>query len=95
VTILQRAGRLLKEEEPEISERLRERLAGRMEIHLNTEAVEASKGEDGRCRVIGVDKATGKRNTYLADKVLVAAGRRSNADLLQPEKTGVQLDDRG
>ena len=38
---------------------------------------------------------TGKVDRFEADEILVAAGRRSNADLLKPEETGVETDKNG
>ena len=32
---------------------------------------------------------------FEADEILLAAGRRSNSDLLHPEKTGVETDEHG
>ena len=41
------------------------------------------------------DRATGQTHTFAEDEILIAAGRRSNADLLHPEHTGVKTDERG
>jgi mycothione reductase len=37
----------------------------------------------------------GEAKTYTAETLFIAAGRESNADTLRPEKTGVELDERG
>ena len=94
VTILQRAERLVRSEEPEISELLKKEMGKRMEIFTNTEASEIVKGEKGY-RVITKDKKKGKKKEFSAAKLMVAAGRRSNADLLKVENTGVEVDQRG
>lgn len=93
VTLIQRAERLVKEEEPEISDLLKKKMEGRMEIHTHTEAVEAAK-DDGGYKVIAEDKSSGKRREFKAEKVLIAAGRKSNADLLKVENTGVETDEK-
>lgn len=93
VTILQRAGRLVKEEEPEISELLRKKLGYRMEIHTGIEAQRVMR-EKGGCRVIAEVKQSGERKEFRAEKILIAAGRMSNTDLLKPEKTGVSADEK-
>jgi mycothione reductase len=94
VTIIQRAKRLLKEEEPEISELLEQKLVKRMDIFTSTEATEAERMEAG-CRIIAKDKRSGKRMDFQGEKVLVAAGRKSNADLLKVENTGIKTDEKG
>ncbi|UCE40345.1 MAG: dihydrolipoyl dehydrogenase [Candidatus Aminicenantes bacterium] len=94
VTILQRGERLVKEEEPEICDLLKEKMQERMAIHTDTEAIEA-KREDGSCRIFAKSEKTGGNQEFVAEKVLIAAGRVSNADLLKTENTGVKTDKRG
>jgi len=94
VTIVQRGPRLVKNEEPEISELLQKEMRKRMEIHTNTEVVEVRKDGNGYT-VIGRDKNTGDEKEFSEEKILVAAGRKSNADLLKVENTGVKTDKRG
>ena len=94
VTILQRGKRLVKEEEPEICDLLKQKLQKRMSVHTDTEAIEARR-EKGGCRIIAENRKTGKRQEFTAEKVLVGSGRKSNADLLKTEKTGVKTDKKG
>jgi len=94
VTILQRAERLVRSEEPEISELLKKEMEKRMDIFTNTEALEVVKRRD-EYRVITKDKNTGKKREFSAEKILVAAGRKSNADLLKVKNTGIKVDRRG
>jgi dihydrolipoamide dehydrogenase len=93
VTILQRSGRLLRDEEPEIAELLKRQLMKRMKVFTDTEALEARKTKDG-CLITAEDRAVRKRVRFRAEAVLIAAGRKSNADLLRVEKTGVETDER-
>lgn len=94
VTIFQRGTRLLSNTEPEISEVLKKQLAKRMQIFLNTEVFEVhQKGHE--CVVRGKENPSGKEITISAEKIFVAAGRKSNADLLKVENTKVQTDARG
>jgi dihydrolipoamide dehydrogenase len=94
VTILQRGPRLVPEEEPEVSELLKEEMSKRMKIFTNHEAVEAK--EKGSLRtVLAKNRETGQVREFSAEALLVAAGRVPNSDLLKPEKTGVELDERG
>lgn len=94
VTVIQRAERLVKEEEPEISELLKKKMGERMEVHTQTEAVEVIR-KNGSYKVIAEDKSSGERKEFRAEKVLIAAGRKSNADLLEVKNTGVETDERG
>jgi len=94
VTILQRNLRLVPEEEPEISELLAKKMAGRMAVHTGVEVVEARPAEGG-VNLVANNTRSGERLTLRAEQVLVAAGRQSNADLLQVAQTGVAVDTRG
>ncbi len=93
VTIIQRNQHLVPEEEPEIAELLQTALSRRMTVHTNTEAVEVRKS-DGGITVMARERG-GKTMELAAQTLLIAAGRRSNADLLQVEKTGVKTNERG
>jgi dihydrolipoamide dehydrogenase len=94
VTILTRNEHLVPEEEPEISGLLRRRLSERMEVRTAVEAVRARR-EDGGCTITATDLGTGQERDYRAEKVLIAAGRTSNADLLKAADAGLELDGRG
>jgi len=93
VTMLQRAERLVKEEEPEISELLKKEMEKRMDIHTSTEALEAVKDRE-RVKIVAQNKASDERAEFVAEKILIAAGRESNADLLKVENTGVETDEK-
>jgi mycothione reductase len=94
VTIIQRNPRLLPDEEPEISELLKEEMMKRMEIYTNHEVVEAAE-KNGVKTVVARSSENGQTRQFSAEALLVAAGRVPNSDLLKPEKTGVELDSRG
>ena len=94
VTILEMLSRIAQSEEPEISELLEKEMRRRMDIYTNTQVEEIKK--DGKGIVtVARDKATGKQMEFPAQRIMVAVGRRSNADLLKVESTGVELDKRG
>ncbi|MGD2247102.1 MAG: dihydrolipoyl dehydrogenase [Candidatus Methanofastidiosia archaeon] len=93
VTILQRGSRLVPEEEPDISKVLQEEMQKRMSIYTDTEAVKIKKGRT--YTVVGENTKTNKKVEVDCQHVLVAAGRKSNADLLQVENTGVKTDKKG
>ena len=93
VTILEMADRLVLAEEPEISELLKKALNRRMEVHTSAMAEEI-KG-DGKGGVVVVAKTDGGNREYTAQKLLMAVGRKANADLLKLEKSGVKVDQKG
>lgn len=94
VTILQRSTRLLPHEEPEISELLKRKMSNYCEVHTGHEAVRAEI-KNGLKAVIATNRSDGRPREFTAQEILVAAGRRSNSDILKPEKTGVETDERG
>jgi mycothione reductase len=94
VTVMQRGNRLIPNAEPEISEMLKKQLMKRIQIYLNTEVKEVKKqGND--ITVQGKDSTSEKEIAVSAEQILVAAGRKSNADLLKVENTDVHTDARG
>lgn len=94
VTILEMADRLVLSEEPEIAEVLKNALGKRMQVFTNMQAREVTRDGQG-VRVEAASAATGETKAFTAQKLLVAVGRRSNADLLKLENTGVQTDQKG
>jgi len=94
VTMIEMTDRLVAAEEAEISDVLLTELTKRMGVYLNTTAQEVGKGGEG-IRVWVKDNEAERRSEYSAEKLLVAVGRRSNADLLDLDKTGVKVNQRG
>jgi len=92
--ILQRPYRVLPDEEPEISELLKNEMQQRMEIYTGYEAIE-TKQEGTQKTLIARNRQDGSQKEFSAESVMIATGRVSNADILKPEKTGVELDERG
>jgi len=94
VTIVQSRDRLLPSEEPEISTLLGKVMARRMAVITNAEALEAAKtGKD--CTLTVRNTISGRSKRLKAETILVATGRKSNADLLSVDKTGVEVDGTG
>ncbi len=94
VTMLEMADRLILSEEAEISEVLKNELSKRMAVHTSSQAEEVRKNGDS-ISVVTADRKTGKKREFTALRLMMAVGRRSNADLLRVENTGVELDTRG
>jgi dihydrolipoamide dehydrogenase len=91
VTILGRSPQLLKNEDPEISKIVEKGLSKYVDLLTNYEVVRV-EGKAGKKVVFAVNRSTGAIEEFSCDEILVAAGRRSNADLLKPDKTGVETD---
>lgn len=96
VTILEMADRLILSEEPEIAELLKMKLSQRMGVFTGSLVQEVRKAADGKGVVVSAkDKAGGQVKEFTAERVMMAVGRRSNADMLKVENTGIELDQRG
>jgi len=94
VTIIGRNKYLVKNEDPDVSDILKQELSKRMSVYTNHEVFEVNE-ENGEKVVIAKDRDTGKKKEFRGEVLLIAAGRRSNADLFKPEKTGVRIDKQG
>jgi mycothione reductase len=94
VTILEMADRLVLSEEPEIAEILKKELGRRMDVYTGVQA-EAVKSNGHDVTVVVNDLKGGGHKEFTAQRILMAVGRRSNADLLKVENTGVEVDKRG
>ncbi len=94
VTIIGRSPRVLDNEDPEVCQIVREALSQHMRVITSHEVVEVGP-KDGKKAVSVRNLADGKIHQFEADEILLAAGRRSNSDLLRPERTGVEMDMHG
>ena len=92
VTIVQRAARLLRAEDDDISQRFTEVYGRRFNLHLNSTIKSVARAGDAIAATIRRD---GEDTTMEADALLLATGRRPNTDRLDVGATGVALDDRG
>lgn len=92
VIVMEQSPYILPGEEPEISEALKTALSRRMTVLTDTEAIEVSR-INGKVAVTA--RHAGKPRELTAQTLLVAAGRKSNADLLDVDRTGVKTDERG
>ncbi len=92
VTIIGRNSHLVRNEDNDVSEVLREELSKRMNILVNHEVIEVK--QDGQQKMAWArDCDTGEVKEFRGGALLIAAGRRSNADVFKPEKTGVKVDE--
>jgi mycothione reductase len=94
VTVLERGDRLIPQAEPDISELLKKRLSQRMKIHTGAEALSVGRTSKG-CSLTFRDGRTGRTRRVASERLLVAVGRRSNADLLSLEDGGIETNEAG
>jgi mycothione reductase len=93
-TIIQRPQRLLPNEEPEISDLLKEELQRRMAIFTNFEVLEIKQEVDAKT-VTARNRENNTLQDFSGEALMIAAGRVPNSDILKPERTGVALDEKG
>ena len=94
VTIVEMLPRLVMTEEVEISEFLERNFKKHMTILVNHKAIKVSSKKKQKY-VIVQNVNTDEKMELKAEEILIATGRRSNADLLKVENTGVETDLRG
>ncbi len=94
VTILGRSPQVLKGEDPEAAGLVQRVLSQYMRVVTGHEVVSVEKRDDKKV-VSAKNMENGSVQQFEADEILLAAGRRSNADLLHPEKSGIKIDSKG
>lgn len=94
VTVIEISDRLVGHEEPEISGLLKKEMDKRMEILTGAKTLEFKK-TGNKITALVQDVRSGNIREITAEKVFAATGRKSNADLLQAEKAGIELDSKG
>ena len=94
VTIIGRNPYLVKNEDPDVSELLRQELSKRMNVHVNHEVIAVDE-KDGSKIVRAINRETGNQVEFKGEVLLIASGRISNTDLLHPETSGVNVDKDG
>lgn len=94
VKILEQMDRLLPRHDPEISELLEEKLSENMDVQTNQEVIEVGE-KKGKKYTVAKNTQTSDEVELSGEEILVATGRRSNADLLEVENTGVETDEKG
>ena len=94
VTVLEMADRLVTSEEPELAATLEQELSKRARVVTGAKVVSVATRRDGVSVTARMGDG-GKTTSFNAARLLVAVGRRSNADLLQVDKAGIRTDKRG
>jgi dihydrolipoamide dehydrogenase len=94
VTIVEMLPHLISTEEPEISEILERRFSVHLQVLLSQKAIKV-ENKNGNKVVELMDLISNKISQISAEEILIATGRRSNADILKVEKSGIQTDKHG
>ncbi|KXB05719.1 hypothetical protein AKJ50_00020 [candidate division MSBL1 archaeon SCGC-AAA382A13] len=94
VTILEQMDRLLVQQDPEISKLLEEKLSSRMAVKTNHKVEKVGKSGEKKF-VIAKNTETEEEMEITGESILLATGRRSNADLLEVDNTGVKTNEDG
>jgi dihydrolipoamide dehydrogenase len=94
IKVVEMESRLVKTEEPQISKFLESNLKRFIDVYTGKKAISA-RIEDKKKIVSIEDINSGEIEEIIAEEIFVASGRRSNADLLKPEKTGVEVNKSG
>jgi len=95
VTIIGRNPQFLPEEEPEVSALAKRELQKHMTILTNYEVRKAEKSLTGEKILFAYNIQDGRKIEVKAEETLIAAGRSSNADILHPERGGIEIDKNG
>jgi len=94
VTIVEMLPRLVATEEPEISSFLEQNFKKFMTVFVDHKAIKAYSKKQLKVVVLE-NSQTGKQTEISAEEIFIAAGRKSNADLLKVENSGIETDSRG
>jgi len=92
VIIIEMVNQFVPSEEKEISAVLEKKLSEHMEIHTGYEVTKV-KEKSGDKWVLARSK--NEKIRVKGEEILVATGRRSNSDILKPEKSGVETKNGG
>ncbi|GAA3578018.1 mycothione reductase [Amycolatopsis ultiminotia] len=92
VTVVNRSGALLRQEDDDVSARFTELASQRFDVRLERKTLRARRTGDG----VALDlEGPQGAETVAADLILVATGRTPNSDLLDVAATGVATTERG
>ncbi len=93
VTMLERGDQVLHRDDHELANRLRDILIAEG-VNLICHAEATAVANENGLRVVEAD-VDGERQTFKADELLIAVGRRANVDGLGLSDVGVEYSDRG
>ncbi|MDZ7800110.1 MAG: dihydrolipoyl dehydrogenase [Trueperaceae bacterium] len=93
-TVVEMMDELVPTADAEVAKVLRKSFEARgVDVRTSSKAVQQERKDDGIH--VTIEASDGTRDTVVVDKLLVAIGRRPNAEELGLEEIGVRLDDKG
>ncbi|MCU7617265.1 mercuric reductase [Chryseobacterium sp. PBS4-4] len=93
VSIVEKAGQIMSNEDEDIAENLQEILEDEgLTFHLNSEIKNVKQNDN---EIILTFTKNNKEEQITGTHLLIVAGRKSNADSLHLEKEGIKTDDKG
>jgi mycothione reductase len=95
VTIIGRNKQFIPEEEPEISSLVKRELQKRVTILTGYDVQKTQKTSNDKKKITAINTENKKETEVVADELFIAVGRKSNTDLLHPEKAGIKIDEKG
>jgi len=93
MTIIEMAPKLLGRSDSDIANTFTEAFSQRFNVLLEHKVIKVAKGGEGV--IVTVQDKDGKEKTVSGETLFLAVGRRPNTDVLDLEKTGVELTDKG
>lgn len=99
INIIQRKDVLIPNEDEEVSQKFTEIFSKKYNVYLDYETEYVSKENEpnsgSKFHVIAKKDTSGKSLELVSDQLLIAAGRIPNSDILDLEKTGVRVGEKG
>ncbi len=95
VNIIGRNRHFIPEEEPEVSALAKREIQKNATVLTGHDVRSVSLTSDGKKKLTAVNVENQKETHVVADEIFVAAGRRTNTDILHPEKADIQVDKKG
>jgi mycothione reductase len=95
VTVLNRSEVLLRREDADVAKRFTDLLGRRVDVRVNTSVQSVENTADGRVRVHVKSSGEDVPESLDAEALLIATGRTSNGDTLDPARGGIDVDDDG
>jgi len=95
VTIIGRNPQFIPTEEPEISALAKRELEEHMTIYTGYEVRETEVTSKGKKKLVAINHESGAEITVIADEIMIASGRTPLSDMLNPEKGGIETDQKG
>ena len=94
VTVLQRSDYLLSREDRDVSRIFTDVFSRKYRVITNATVEEVAQDRTGHKKVVITDR-DGEKSTLRAEALLVATGLQPNTDILDLQKTDMELDERG